>query len=172
MLRRSWTSGTLNGEERTKMSDNPFAHLDISYEEIKEANTPKEAGRFDRDKRICICGHGLNRHKMNLRGRLECKPNTMYCKCKHERPVIEVEDTRLFILKTIGHAAGHALLRGMQRAYEKKHKITWLIDSRCDVCGVTLPTVPMIVNEDGSIASQDIDTGRYALMCRECRSGA
>lgn len=152
-------------------NDNPFAHLDVSYEEIKEANKPiDQTVRHDRDKRICICGHGLSRHKQNIRGRLECKPNTMYCKCKQERPVIEVDDTRIFILKTVGHATGHALLRGMQRAHEKEQNIKWVVESRCDSCGLYLPIVPMIVTEDGKIAKQDIDTGRYALMCRECRS--
>jgi len=153
------------------MNDNPFARLDVTYEEIKEANKPLEdVTRHDRDKRICICGHGMNRHKANIRGRVECKPTAMYCKCRTARPVLQVEDTRLFLKKTVGHATGHALLRGMQRAYEKEHTVTWSIDPRCDMCGSTSATTPMIVTEEGKIVKQDMDTGRYALMCRDCRS--
>lgn len=153
------------------MNDDPFARLDVTYEEIKEANKSyEEAMRHDRDKRICVCGHGMNRHKANIRGRIECKPTAMYCKCRTAYPVLQVEDTRMFLKKTSGHAMAHALLRGMQRAHEKGHSATWLIDSRCDICGVLAPTMPMIVTEEGKIVKQDIDTGRYALMCRECRS--
>lgn len=154
------------------MDTNPFAHLDVTYDEIKQANQQHQNIRPDRDKRICICGHPINRHKTNIRGRLECKPNSMYCKCKTERPIIEVSDTRVYIQKTLGHATGHALLRGMQRAYEKEHTIKWLTEPQCDLCGLHAPTVPMIVTEDGKLAGHDIDTGRYLLMCRNCRSTA
>ena len=130
---------------------NPFDYLDVTYEEAKEFNDHLKTYRQDRDKRICICGHGLNRHKTNIRGRLECKPNAMYCKCKQERPILEAQDTRVFISKTVSHATQHALVRGLQNAQEKQHDIKWLQEPQCDLCGKHTPVVPMVITDRKSV---------------------
>lgn len=120
------------------------------------------------DKRICMCGHSVQRHDMAL-DRPVCTVGKMYCPCRAIKPVIEVEDTRPFIRKTEGSAILHALSRGIAAAAEKGHNISWIEEAlecdRCKVRGVRLVPVPVTANG----VPQQHATGFDVLLCDDCR---
>ena len=153
--------------EENKDLNNPFAHFDFTFEEATEANRVLALYRQDRNKKICVCGHGISRHSINPRGDVICKPSSMYCPCKEKREVLEVEDVRDFLSKTHGSGKFHALGRGLQKAMEKGHKVEWLIEVKCDRCGTEGPISPVPVSKNG-VAQEDA-TGYDALLCKECR---
>lgn len=149
------------------VTDNPFAYLDFTYEDAKEANRVLGLHRQDRNKKICVCGHGIARHSVNVRGDVVCKPSSMYCPCKGKREVLEVEDVRDFLSKTYGSGKFHALGRGLQKAMEKGHKVEWLIELKCDRCNTEGPISPVPVSKTGQ--AQEEATGIDALLCKDCR---
>lgn len=154
-------------EDTEKPSPNPFDFLDFSYEEAKEANDQLSKHRLGRDKRVCVCGHPISRHSLNPRGQVVCKPTAMYCPCKEQRAVLEVEDCRDFLFKTAGSAKFHALGRGIAASIEKGHKVEWTIEVACDRCKEQKPVVPVPVSQSG--VPRDEATGFDVLLCRECR---
>jgi hypothetical protein len=102
--------------------------------------------------------------------------------CKENRPVIRVDNARIFLRKTLGPAALHALSQGMADALTPKTKknkdgeevfvpaqnIEWLIDLKCDACGEDTPKlIPVCINENGSI--MEWSTAKTLLICRKCR---
>lgn len=125
-----------------------------------------------RDNRICVCGHGVNKH--DPAGLIQCKPNALVCKCKVARPVLETTDTRLFLRKTEGFGSKHALSRGITGLYLTNAKkntnksITWLIPLACDRCKKDSPKLiptPLTLHAK-TVAT--IDTGLNALLCEDC----
>ena len=151
------------------MSFDAFNYFDFTLEEAKEVNDKlKENGRIGRDARICVCGHPIGRHSLNLRGVLECKPSAMNCPCKDERPVIRAGDVRDFLRKTVGGGSLHALGRGLQTAIEKGHDVEWIVEMKCDRCNEVGPISPIPVTQNG--VSAEYATGYDALLCKACRS--
>lgn len=123
------------------------------------------------DKRICLCGHGVSKHSSDA-GVVQCIPARWYCPCKNIRPVIEVEDTRLFLRKTSGPGAEHALTRGMAALYSADKGVEWIIDIKCDKCGIEatpagdVRITPVAVTEYKTVAYEA--TGFDALLCDSC----
>jgi hypothetical protein len=149
------------------MTENPFSVFDFSEEEVKKVNEEMVYDYGNRDSRVCICGHGMGRHGGLDVGAPFCRPSKMSCACKHPRAVIEVQDTRDFLRKTIGSGPMHALGRGIQTAMEKSHWVKWIDTVACDFCHREGPISPVPVSAEGVVLSMESEYN--ALMCRECR---
>jgi len=148
---------------------NPFEFLDFDADEAKQVEKEiKERGRYNRDGRICACGHPMGRHTVE-RGAAWCKPSKMDCLCTFEnmRAVIDTDDVRDFLRKTVGSGPMHALGRGILAAMEKSHRVTWLIEQKCDRCKVEGPISPVPVSQRGFAMFEG--TGYDVLLCRKCR---
>lgn len=129
-------------------------------------NANKQRGKV-RDNRICICGHGMSRHK-EIAGEIMCKPSRLDCPCKAPRAVLEVDDTRAFLRKTVGGGAMHALSRGLSALIMSGKSAEWIVDLKCDRCGkVDEIVTPVPVTKSGHAMSYP--TGYDALLCQECR---
>lgn len=154
------------------MAKDALAMLGISLEEAREVDQAllERSKKGPRDRRVCICGHAMNKHS-NYVGIVECKPTAMRCPCKKPRPVLEVEDTRLFLRKTEGAGAMHALARGMYASLSAGREVTWIVDLQCDKCGSTDKQVtPVPVTQSGY--SSDEATGFDVLLCHDCRTAS
>jgi hypothetical protein len=145
---------------------NPFSFLDFTSEDVLEAEKVlKRKTRLDRDNRICVCGHPVARHETTFA--TYCKPSKMECPCKKVRPVLQVGDVRCFLRKTTGSGVFHALGLGLQTAVERGFAVTWLIDQKCDKCGVEGPISPVPVTSAG--VPKEEATGYDVLICKKCR---
>lgn len=149
--------------------ENPLEAFDFSEDDIRKVNEEMSAVGVERDARICICGHSVRRHGGMDVGAVYCSPSKMQCPCKHLRVVIETQDTRDFLRKTVGSGAMHALGRGIQTAMEKKHWVKWVIDIKCDKCGKEGPVSPVPCTKQGVIMNEASEM--TALLCSECRVG-
>jgi hypothetical protein len=156
--------------------NNAFDFFDFSEEEATEKAREFEYEKYDRDKRICICGHPMKRHTELDEGKSSCSPSRLICKCRYSRPVLETSDTRVFLRKTRGTGSGHALSQGILAA-KGKHEITWLIDMKCDRCQDEAKVSPVVVTRRGVIISHfdsndDRDEEKeifHKLLCQNCR---
>lgn len=142
-----------------------FEMLDIDYDEALDANDKMK--RNPRDNRICLCGHPVARHKDWGIGTIRCEPSRMMCRCTSLQPVIEADDTRVFLRKTTGSGAFHALGRGMAAARDKNIEVRWIGTPECSRCKNQGPVSPVAVNDALRIANED--TGKNALLCASCR---
>lgn len=144
-----------------------LADMGIDLDEAIEIDQKLQAKK-PRDRRICLCGHGVVRHSDEY-GKVQCRANKWNCKCKEIRPVLVVEDTRLFMRKTEGPGAFHALNRGILSASAKGHEMDWiegaLVCDKCESSEARVTVVPVTMS--GVI--QDTDTGYNAFLCDECR---
>jgi hypothetical protein len=143
--------------------------IDIELVEMAEAVART---RKPRDQRICACGHAVNRHSMDS-GRVECKPSAYRCECRRIHPVLEVEDTRLFLRKTTGPGPEHALARGLLALSLSNKKAIWLDGVACEMCG-TMDTqgfqATPINQFNGAITiAYDGATALNGLLCPICR---
>jgi len=145
--------------------NNAFDFFDFSEEEAVEQARLFESDKYDRDGRICLCGHPMKRHA-NYGAGSTCSPSRLICPCKKSRPVIETSDTRVFLRKTRGSGSGHALAQGILAA-KGKHDITWLVEMKCDKCEAEGKVSPVAVSQRGTI--MDEATGFDALLCQKCR---
>lgn len=155
--------------------NNPLDFFDFSEEEAREQARLFESDKFERDGRICLCGHPMSRHTF-VNGGSTCSPSRLVCKCRHSRPVLETSDTRVFLRKTRGVGSGHALSQGILAA-KGKHEITWLIEMKCDKCGADGKVSPVVVSERGIILTNfDTNDDRQPrfdqLLCQNCREDA
>jgi hypothetical protein len=150
------------------MSDakDALAAIGINWEEAVEADS-KQTERKPRDQRVCLCGHGINRHT-DAAGTLLCKPSQIDCKCKKLRPVIEVEDTRLFLRKTNGAGQEHALIRGMSALAKAGKSAKWIEPAMCDRCGKTDGRILPVPLNKASLTIANEGTGIDALLCTDC----
>lgn len=153
--------------EKEEVQGDAFAFLDFDYEDVAAAE--HELGKRPgngRDRRICLCGHPVGRHTM-VSGITFCKPSRMECPCKAQRLVLESEDTRVFLRKTEGSGALHALGRGLKAAKDAGKKVTWIVEMKCDRCQKDGPVSPVAVTQRGVLVSSA--TGYDALLCKKCR---
>lgn len=140
--------------------------LGLTVEEVAEIDHALMT-RSPRDNRICLCGHGVSKHT-EMAGVVNCKPSAMDCPCKKIRPVIETNDTRMFLRSTQGGGAMHALSRGLSALAMAGKSATWLIELKCDRCGaVDEVVVPVPITSNGHSANKA--TGFDALLCPNCR---
>lgn len=149
------------------MSD-ALSKLGMSLDEVREVDEKlTKKNKIKRDRRVCLCGHAVSKHT-TFNGILVCKPSAMMCPCKKIRPVLEADDTRMFLRKTEGAGAMHALSRGLYACIEAGRKVEWIVDLACDKCGATdKRVVPVPVTQNGFLA--DHATGFDALLCDDCR---
>jgi hypothetical protein len=143
-----------------------LAAMGISAEEAIEADKSQK-DRKPRDARVCLCGHGMNRHTLPA-GVVYCKPSQLDCDCKNMRAVIEVEDTRLFLRKTNGPGLEHALVRGMSALANVGKEAKWIVPIECDKCKTTEGRImPAPINKASSTVARE-STGYNALLCQTC----
>lgn len=147
-----------------------LALLGINAEEALAVD--KELTRKpSRDKRVCLCGHAVNKHSTEA-GTVQCVPSRYFCPCKNIRPVVEVEDTREFLRKTNGPGAEHALTRGLAALFSKDKSFEWIVDVKCDKCGIEATPAgdvkisPVAVTEYKTVSYEA--TGYDALLCENC----
>ena len=158
-----------------------LAMMGISVEQVQAAEQELKAlGHVADDsskepKLICLCGHGVTRHS-EYNGLVNCSPSRISCPCHAIRPVLQVQDTRLFRMKTFGPGSKHALTRGMVACAIAEKSFNWVIDLKCDTpgcekMGASAEVVPTPVSSVGQVF-QDTSGGRKfknVLMCKECR---
>lgn len=135
------------------------------------------------DKRICICGHSISRHKVNeFNGKMECTPARFSCPCHRKHPVIEVPNTKYFLSRTSGSGEKHALTRGIylsQKALadEFNNNAKWLIEHKCEnpSCGKETKLFPVMCDSDGYRLyesrpdGENPDQGYTYFYCEACR---
>ena len=157
-------------EDSTNSALSALAAIGLTPEDVDRADLELAEQRKAReaiDRHICACGHASSRHTV-MAGIVYCKPSRMECPCKKLRPVLETSDTRLFVRKTDGGGAAHALARGIKAAVEKGRSVRWIVDLVCDRCGEAhANVVPVPVTQTGAAVPRA--TGYDALLCPECR---
>lgn len=164
-------------EEETEMHKIPtgsaldaLAKLGLTPEDVDRADVELAEQRkaiSAVNRHICACGHAMARHTIS-HGIVMCKPARMECPCKKARPVLLAQDTRMFIRKTAGGGAQHALTRGIRESLTKDKSVEWIIDLVCDRCGEeNASIIPVPVTQGGTAVSRA--TGYDALLCPDCR---
>ncbi len=157
--------------------------FDVSEEKLEQIDKAIAQDPRQNDKRICICGHSMSRHKISpITGRMECVPARFTCPCKRKHPVIEVPNTKYFLSRTTGHGEKHALTRGIylsQKAlgeeFDKNAK--WLIELKCEnpACGKEIKAFPVMCDADAYRVyehrsdDKNPDEGYTFLYCETCR---
>lgn len=146
--------------------------------------------RLGVDRRICMCGHAMDRHKLqstlNLpkpipvlksndpEGPFSCVPNAQACSCRTLYPVLKVSNTKYFLKKTTGSGELHALTRGIRAlAKVEDNKIEWLVEPTCLLCGFSGPEhriVPATFNANKTLR-QGESIGYDDFVCQKCRLG-
>lgn len=132
------------------------------------ATDKKRTETKPRDSRICLCGHAVNKHSLDA-GEVQCVPSRYWCPCKKLRPVIEVDDTRLFLRKTNGPNKEHALIRGIAASVVAEKNVKWIAEVTCDICHKgthDAKIMPVPVTEFKTVAYEA--TGFDALLCEGC----
>ena len=154
------------GTSEPYSAQSALAALGIDLQEAVEMDESLKR-RGPRDTRVCLCGHGMAKHKV-IAGRIICKPSAMYCKCTKPRAVLDVEDTRFFLRSTQGGGSMHALSRGLSALALAGKNATWIIEMKCDRCGaVDEVLTPVPVSMEGRVRTED--TGLHGLLCHTCR---
>jgi hypothetical protein len=145
--------------------------------------------RLGVDRRICMCGHAMDRHKVTstlgtnnvipiLKSNdpsvpFSCTPNAQSCSCRRLIPVLEVSNTKYFLKKTAGSGELHALTRGIRALSRvKDNSITWLVEPTCFLCGATGPQdrlVPAVFNADKTLKQTEGSIGYDDFVCQKCR---
>lgn len=151
--------------------------FDLDFDEVAEMNEIFRSTGRSNDRRICICGHAMSRHKFDkFQNKHICKPGQLACPCINQRAVIEVPNTRYFMRKSHGSGSKHALAMGYAASKEAlgeedfAEAIKWLVEPKCDICGTETKYYPVRTNTTGTpILDIDDDLGVTAFMCVECR---
>jgi len=143
-----------------------LAQLGVSVEEATEL--VKDSRAHKKEKKICICGHPMNRHKDYGIGQMVCEPTRMSCPCKMVVPVLDVADTRMFLYQTTGIGKNHALSKGMMKTAISGKTFTWIEEPACQKCGeVTDVIVPVSISEETGRALREPGS-MNALLCQSC----
>jgi hypothetical protein len=143
----------------------PFDFFDFTEEEAKK-EIAEVAIKEDVKGLVCICGHPVGRHD-DTSGLVVCSAGKFSCPCKNIRAVVKVDNARIFLRRTKGGGALHALSQGLLSAREAGQKIEWLIEQKCDLCGKAKQLSPVPVTQRGVIVSDP--TGYDKLLCAQCR---
>lgn len=152
-----------------------FEGLEFDLADVKKSNERiARRNRIDRDPSICSCGHGKSRHQfLENRGHYSCTPSRMSCNCRHLEVVLEAEDTRDFLSKTVGNGVEHALMRGIDVTLRKGKSIRWIGTGRnCFVCkDETKKTTIVSYKMIGDLPVEVSDEGgqKNRFMCNDCR---
>jgi hypothetical protein len=157
---------------REEMGMDPFEFLAVSEAEAAELLDSIEDSKVVRDRRICICGHPIVRHKFREDlGYYVCEPNAAGCKCNTRRAVLEVGDLRKFLRSTKGMGSSHALTQGMVAAKQAGVEMDWVdgVAPSCDKCGASgVKVIPAPVSPRGEIL--DKTSAHNVFLCAGCLS--
>jgi hypothetical protein len=153
--------------------------IDVKRVEILDAS---KSNNKSVDRRICICGHAVDRHKNgndvpilksdDPEGKFVCQPNAMTCSCKKCIPVLLVSNPKYFLKRTDGAGEMHALIRGLTGLTTKAENplFEWLIEPQCRVCSATGSGVlPAAFTLQGHLKKGAGSDGYDAFICKECR---
>jgi hypothetical protein len=163
-----------------------LAAMGITSADVDARDTrQKKGGPLDR--RICMCGHPINRHKIHMTQEnpkgipwtegpvpstgMLCRINAMDCSCKEPMPVLKVTDARSFLRTTEGAGATHALIRGL-RSLMPNATYEWLIEIVCKRCGATgaedqIQPVPLTKLHRKTVDGRSHGYDRF--LCIKCR---
>ena len=165
-----------------------FSKLGVTAEEVdKKEDRQKRRGPVDR--RICLCGHGTNKHRnpeiededrnryidgVVAERTYGCYPNAkVMCPCRLPQPVIRVSDSRWFLRKTTGGGASHALIRGIRSLMEiEGATVEWLVEPTCNKCGtkdLEKSILPVPLTKAGRLTHDGLSEGYDRFLCEECR---
>lgn len=157
--------------------------FDVSQEKLELIDKAIAQDPRQNDKRICICGHSISRHKRDeITGKMKCTPARFTCPCARKHPVIEVPNTKYFLSRTTGSGEKHALTRGIylsQKAISEEfnENAKWLVDLRCEApnCGKETKLFPVMCDPDGyrlydtKPDGKNPDEGWTYFYCETCR---
>ena len=151
--------------------------FDLDFDEVAEMNDIFRSTVRSNDRRICICGHAMSRHRYDhIQNKHNCKPGQLTCPCLSPRAVIEVPNTRYFMRKGHGSGSKHALAMGYAASKEAlgeeefSQVVKWLVPANCDICGTETKYYPVRVTPTGTVLlDTDDDEGVTAFMCPDCR---
>jgi hypothetical protein len=152
-----------------------FEGLDFTHDDVKKVNSKAVSqARMGRDSGICSCGHPKSRHKyLDNRGHWNCEPSRMSCNCRNLEVVLEAQDTRDFLTKTLGNGAEHALSRGIDVTMKKGKWVKWVDTGRtCWVCkDPDKKTTIVAYKVVGEMPVECKGEGgqKNRMMCNECR---
>jgi hypothetical protein len=152
--------------------------FDLDFDEVSEMNDIFRVTSRSNDRRICICGHAISRHKYDkFQNKHACKPGQLACPCINPRAVIEVPNTRYFMRKSHGSGSKHALAMGYAASKEAigeeefTEQVKWLVPAVCDICHKEAKYYPVRVTSTGRVLLEtDTDEGVTAFLCAECRN--
>lgn len=147
-------------------------------EAVNASNAAAKAARIG-DRRICICGHNARSHASQAgedsplhdlfaaRGTETCTPGRQQCPCKEFRAVAETSNVRLFIFKSSGSYANHALTKGIAQAKTKGASVGPIGDWSCDSCKrLDVPVGPVGLN---TVKRETNNPAEYnLLLCGDC----
>lgn len=152
--------------------------FDIEYEDAVATAERLRIGNAEKsDKLICSCGHAISRHRYDSGlNRWLCRPNAYKCPCLIRTPVMEVSNTRHFMMKNQGSGAKHALSMGYAASKEKlgeDFKADWVIEPKCTFCHKETKYYPVRVTDKGVIlldSEDDKGVGVTVFLCESCRA--
>jgi hypothetical protein len=149
------------------MSD-VFDFLGVDENEAEEYLKEIENGKHIQDRRVCICGHPMVRHKLEVDlGYFVCSPNAAGCLCRTPRAVLETGDLRKFLRSTKGMGSSHALTQGMLAAKKADVEMNWIEQPSCDKCGASgVKVIPAPVSPNGQIL--DKASRLNVFLCQDC----
>lgn len=153
----------------------------INEEEVRSINKGLAENPRTNDRRICICGHSMSRHKESKTGNpitgYGCKPVSFSCPCKRMKPIFEVKNTRYFIARSINSGDGHALVRGLIASKDAiedfEAGVTLISEIKCDNenCGAPTDLFPVRTDEFGfRLYDDNTDQGHNLILCEKCRT--
>ena len=118
-----------------------------------------------RDPRICVCGHAVNKHVPESGA---CEPTRYKCPCRQMIPVLTVDDTRLFLRRTTGPGAEHALTRGIAALADNDKGCEWIEEThKCFKCGGSEQLRAVPTNQDGTLVKYE-HSQYNILVCSGC----
>lgn len=152
--------------------------VDPQLVDIKDDRRNRVGGIIDR--RICICGHAVGRHKDGngtevFKGGnpndFVCQPNARTCNCKRLIPVIKVSSPKFFLRITDGASDTHALIRGIRTLTLNGGDFEWLVEPTCVFCKATgAGVLPTPLTKQGTIKRTTGSDGLDDFVCENCRN--
>ena len=125
--------------------------------------------RPEGERQVCSCGHTIKRHHFYRENQFRCSTGQMRCRCKHIRPVFEIQDSRYFMRKTFGPGAKHALMMGLYEHQRAGKTATPLYKFACEKCNTSserLTVAPF--TEEMMIVPRDAEYSFF--LCDGCLS--
>jgi hypothetical protein len=159
--------GVQDGNNQIPPLGNALDRLGIDESEIQIHRSDLKRKEYDR--KVCICGHAMNKHKEFRSGQWQCHTAKMYCPCEIPKAVVEVSDTRFFMTKSRGYGAKHALSTGLSRLNERGGTSRLIIEPVCFACKrETTPLLPATFDRERRLIFKPGPLN--GLFCIDCLS--